>query len=173
MPTHSIFVANILNGKTDSFSYDDNNELIASFTAPQANILVVDDIITNLNVVKGLLSPYETQITLCKSGKMALNALRSNRFDVIFMDHRMPEMDGIETTHRIRALGDEDPYYKNVPIIALTADAVSGIKETFLENGLNDFLSKPIDTIKLNSVLEKWIPREKQHGSVIINRKGG
>jgi PAS domain S-box-containing protein len=173
MPAHSISIANILNGKTDKFSYDDKNELIVSFTAPQANILVVDDIITNLNVAKGLLSPYETQITLCKSGMMALNAIKSNRFDVIFMDHRMPEMDGMETTQRIRAMGDEDPYYKNVPIIALTADAVSGIKEMFLENGFNDFLSKPIDTIKLNSVLEKWIPKEKQHGSVITGSKEG
>jgi PAS domain S-box-containing protein len=173
MPAHSISIANILNGKTDKFSYDDNNELIVTFTAPQANILVVDDIITNLNVAKGLLSPYETQITLCKSGKMALNAIKTNRFDVIFMDHRMPEMDGIETTQHIRAMGDEDPYCKNVPIIALTADAVSGVKEMFLENGLNDFLSKPIDTIKLNSVLQKWIPKEKQHGSVIKNKKEG
>jgi PAS domain S-box-containing protein len=171
MPAHSISIANILNGKSDTFSYDDNNELIVSFTAPQANILVVDDIITNLNVAKGLLSPYETQITLCKSGMMALNAIKTNRYDVIFMDHRMPEMDGIETTQHIRAYGGEDPYYKDVPIIALTADAVSGVKEMFLENGLNDFLSKPIDTIKLNSVLEKWIPREKQHGSVISSRK--
>ncbi len=102
---------------------------------------------------------------------MALNAIKNNRFDVVFMDHRMPDMDGIETTQHIRAMGDEDPYYKNVPIIALTADAVSGIKEMFLENGLNDFISKPIDTIKLNSVLEKWIPREKQHGSVVNTRK--
>jgi CheY-like chemotaxis protein len=171
MPAHSISIANILNGKADTFSYDDNNELIVSFTAPQANILIVDDIITNLNVAKGLLSPYGTQITLCKSGMMALNAIKNNRFDVIFMDHRMPDMDGVETTHRIRAMGDEDPYYRDVPIIALTADAVSGIKEMFLKNGFNDFLSKPIDTIKLDSVLEKWIPREKQRGSVIINRK--
>jgi len=173
MPAHSISVANILNGKSDTFSYDDNNGLIVGFTAPEAKILVVDDIITNLNVAKGLLAPYETQITLCKSGMMALNAIKTNQYDVIFMDHRMPEMDGIETTQRIRAYGDEDPFYKDVPIIALTADAVSGVKEMFLENGLNDFLSKPIDTIKLNSVLEKWIPREKQHGSVINSRKEG
>jgi PAS domain S-box-containing protein len=171
MPAHAISIANILNGKSSKFTYDDNNELIVSFTAPQANILVVDDIITNLNVAKGLLSPYETEITLCKSGMMALNAIKNNRYDLIFMDHRMPEMDGIETTHRIRAMGDQDPYYKNVPIIALTADAVSGVKEMFLESGLNDFLSKPIDTIKLNSVMEKWIPREKQHGSVVNNMK--
>jgi CheY-like chemotaxis protein len=122
-------------------------------------------------VAKGLLSPYGTQITLCKSGMMALNAIKNNRFDVIFMDHRMPDMDGVETTLRIRAFGDEDPYYKNVPIIALTADAVSGIEKMFFENGFNDFLSKPIDTIKLDSILEKWIPKEKQHGSVIINKK--
>ncbi|MDR2922577.1 MAG: response regulator [Treponema sp.] len=170
MPTHSISVANILNGKSGKFSYNDNNDLIVRFTAPQASVLIVDDIITNLNVAKGLLSPYGTQITLCKSGMMALNAIKNNRFDVVFMDHRMPEMDGIETTQRIRAMGDDDPYYKNVPIIALTADAVSGIKEMFLENGFNDFLSKPIDTVKLNTVLGNWIPKEKQHGSLVNDK---
>jgi CheY-like chemotaxis protein len=74
----------------------------------------------------------------------------------------MPGMDGIETTLKIRSMGDEDPYYKEVPVVALTANAVLGTKEMFLENGFNDFLSKPIDTVKLNTVLEKWIPETKQ-----------
>jgi CheY-like chemotaxis protein len=78
------------------------------------------------------------------------------------MDHMMPEMDGIETVARIRALGDADPYYKNVPIIALTANAVSGTKEMFLANGFNDFISKPIEMAHLNSILEKWVPKEKR-----------
>jgi CheY-like chemotaxis protein len=81
------------------------------------------------------------------------------------MDHKMPGMDGIETTWHIRAMGEEDPYYKDVPIIALTANVVAGTREMFVENGFDDYLSKPIDTIKLNSVLEKWIPREKRKGS--------
>ena len=162
MPVHSLSIANILNGKSGNFSYSENNELIVRFSAPEASILVVDDIITNLKVAKGLLLPYKMQVDLCKSGLMGIAAIKSNRYDIVFMDHKMPEMDGIETTQRIRAMGNEDPYYRNVPIIALTANAVSGIKEMFLENGFNDFLSKPIDTIILNAILEKWIPREKQ-----------
>jgi HPt (histidine-containing phosphotransfer) domain-containing protein len=71
-------------------------------------------------------------------------------------------MDGVETTARIRSLGADEPYYKNLPIIALTANVVSGMKEVFLQSGFDDFLSKPIDTVKLNTLLEKWIPREKQ-----------
>ncbi|MCL2127182.1 MAG: transporter substrate-binding domain-containing protein [Treponema sp.] len=168
MPIHSISVADILNGQSGKFSYNENNELIVRFTAPDANILVVDDVITNLNVVKGLLMPYKIQVALCKSGKMALKAITNNRYDLVFMDHRMPEMDGVETTRHIRAMGAEDPYYNDVPVIALTADAVSGIKEMFFTNGFNDFLSKPIDTVRLDAVLERWIPKEKQHGSVNI-----
>jgi DNA-binding response OmpR family regulator len=76
------------------------------------------------------------------------------------MDHMMPEMDGIETTAVIRAL--EGEYFRNVPIIALTANAVVGMRETFIENGFNDFLSKPIDVSKLDEALNRWIPKEKR-----------
>jgi CheY-like chemotaxis protein len=81
------------------------------------------------------------------------------------MDHMMPVMDGIETVKHIRALAPRISYCKNVPIVAMTANAITGAKEMFMENGFNDFLSKPIDTIKLNAVLEIWIPREKQQKS--------
>jgi CheY-like chemotaxis protein len=168
MPVHSISIANILNGETDKFSYSENNENIVRFTAPDINILVVDDVITNLKVAKGLLAPYKMEVDLCKSGMMAIEAVKSNCYDMVFMDHRMPEMDGIEATERIRALdtdvpeGAEDGYFKKVPIIALTANAVSGTKEMFLQSGINDFLSKPLDTIKLNAVLERWIPKGKR-----------
>jgi len=81
----------------------------------------------------------------------------------------MPEMDGIEATQRIRALSDNDRYFKNVPIVALTANAVSGTKEMFLENGFSDFLSKPVDTVKLDSLLAKWIPIEKREKVVVEN----
>jgi len=74
----------------------------------------------------------------------------------------MPDMDGIETLQRIRELDGEDPYYKNLAIVALTADAVFGTREMLIEKGFNDFLTKPIDTLKLNAILERWIPREKQ-----------
>ena len=170
MPVHSISIANMLNGVSDSFNYVSSNESMEKFTAPDTRVLIVDDIITNLKVAEGLLLPYKMQVYVCKTGMMAIEMVKTIRFDAVFMDHMMPEMDGIETTMRIRALGDTDPYYKNVPIIALTANAVSGTEEMFYKNGFDDFLSKPIDTIQLNAVLERWIPKEKQISSTGINR---
>jgi CheY-like chemotaxis protein len=162
IPAYCIPIANILNGVFCNLSYDENKEGAGKFTAPEAKILIVDDIRTNLKVAQGLLLPYKMQVSLCKSGIQALEEIRSKDYDLVFMDHKMPGMDGIETTQRIRELGIDDPYYKNVPIVALTANAVLGTREMFLENSFDDFLSKPIDTVALNGLLEKWIPREKQ-----------
>jgi len=99
---------------------------------------------------------------MCKSGPMAIEAIKANRYDIVFMDHLMPGMDGVETTEHIRRLGVEDGYFADVPIVALTANAVHGMHEFFLENGFSDFMSKPVDVVRLNSILEKWIPKEKQ-----------
>jgi CheY-like chemotaxis protein len=122
--------------------------------------MVVDDIKTNLLVVKGLLRPFAMQIDLCLSGEEALAKVKEHDYDLIFMDHMMPEMDGIETTRRIRELDGER--FQRVPIIALTANAIAGMKEMFLENGMNDFLSKPIETGKMNAMLLKWIAEAKR-----------
>ena len=162
MPAHAISIANVFNGVSDSFSYNANEELTLRFTAPEAKVLIVDDIKTNLKVANGILIPYRMEVDLCGSGADAIEAVTSKRYDVIFMDHRMPVMDGVEATERIRNLGDEDPYFRKVPIIALTADAISGMREMFLQSGFDDYLSKPIDTVKLNTILEKWIPKDKQ-----------
>ncbi|MDR1812866.1 MAG: response regulator [Candidatus Fibromonas sp.] len=160
MPVHSISVANILNGISDTFSYSASGYRFSNtFRAPKARVLIVDDISTNLQVAEGLLLPYEMQVDLCLGGAEAIDAVEENNYDLVFMDHMMPEIDGVEATKRIRELGER---YKNLPIVALTANAVSGVKEMFLANGFNDFLSKPIDTIKLNSILGKWLPKEKQ-----------
>jgi len=162
MPVHSLSVANVLNETQEGFSYHGNTEFAAGFTAPEANILVVDDILTNLKVVEGLLSPYKMQISLCKSGERALEVVKSNRYDLVFMDHMMPGMDGVETTLHIRKLGATDSYFSELPIVALTANAVTGMREFFLNNNFSDFMSKPVDMIKLNAILEKWIPKEKR-----------
>ena len=162
MPVYSLSVASVLNGGQENYSYSGNTRFEGSFTAPEANILVVDDGLTNLKVVKGLLSPYGVQVSMCKNGEMALEAVKANRYDMIFMDHLMPGMDGVETTERIRAFDAEDGYFAEIPIVALTANAVIGMREFFLANGFSDFMSKPVDVVKLNSVLEKWIPKEKQ-----------
>ena len=156
MPAYSLTVANVLNHAKFAESCS-NGRSAARFTAPDARALVVDDNRTNLRVAQGLLAPYLIKVDTCEKGEDALALANSTRYDLIFMDHMMPVMDGIETTERLRAMNNPD-----VPIIALTANAVSGMHEMFLEKGMDDFLSKPIDPLKLDMILYKWIPRHKQ-----------
>ncbi|MCL2025862.1 MAG: transporter substrate-binding domain-containing protein, partial [Leptospirales bacterium] len=160
MPAHSISIADILNGVSDSFSYSESNELIIKFAAPEAKILIVDDIDTNLKVAEGLLLPYKMQIELCSNGLQAFEAVKRENYDIVFMDHMMPELDGIEATVAIRSL--EGERFKTLPIIALTANVVSGMRETFMEKGLDDMLAKPIDVLKLDEILNRWVPKEKK-----------
>ncbi|MCL2880677.1 MAG: ATP-binding protein, partial [Treponema sp.] len=161
-PVFSVPVANFLNGVSSLIGSSSGAGAIMKFIMPDAKILVVDDINSNLKVAAGLLLPYRAEVKLCKSGMESIEVIKSARFDVVFMDHMMPDMDGIEALSLIREMGREDPYYKNVAVVALTADAVLGTREMLLEKGFNDFLSKPIDMLKLNAILERWIPKEKQ-----------
>jgi CheY-like chemotaxis protein len=112
----------------------------------------------NLKVAIGLMKPYQLKITTASSGMEAIQMLKKQRFDLIFMDHMMPEMDGIETVRRIREM--EQEYYKTVPIVALTANAVSGAREMFLNEGFQDFLAKPIDIAMLERILKLWLPKD-------------
>jgi len=159
MPVHAVSIANLLNGAVDT-GYKENVIDDIRFIAPAARVLVVDDLVTNLRVAEGLLLPYRMKIDVCQSGEDSIRLVQNNRYDIVFMDHMMPEMDGVEATLKIREL--EGDYYKNLPIIALTANAVSGVKEMFLKNGFNDFLAKPIELIKLYAILEAWLPAEKR-----------
>lgn len=160
MPVHAVSIANLLNG-ADDMGYKEIMRGGASFIAPEARALVVDDLITNLRVTEGLLLPYKMQVDLCQRGEDSIEMVKHNQYDIVFMDHMMPEMDGLEATDAIRRLEGKE-YYKTVPIIALTANAVSGVREMFLNNGFNDFLAKPIELSKLNGMLETWIPQEKR-----------
>ena len=133
---------------------------------PYARVLVVDDNATNLDIARGLMSPYKMNIDCVESGQKAVDAVRdgNNRYHAIFMDHMMPGMDGIEAAREIRAIGTE--YAKNIPIIAMTANATIGIEEMFLNEGFQAFLSKPIDFSMLDMVLRRWVrdkAQEKQH----------
>jgi signal transduction histidine kinase/CheY-like chemotaxis protein len=130
------------------------------FTAPAARVLIVDDISINLKVAEGLISPYEAKVDTALSGANAIELVKQHEYDIIFMDHMMPEMDGVEAAALIRALAGD--YYRKVPIIALTANAVSGMKEMFLEKGFNDYISKPIEIAKLDDAMVRWIPVEKR-----------
>ena len=138
----------------------DSKITVSMFKSPDARVLVVDDVVINRTVAKGLLAIYEVQVHTCESGEDAVETVKAKEFDLVFMDHMMPGMDGIEATAAIRGL--EGERFQKLPIVALTANAISGVNEMFLKNGFNDYLSKPIDTQKLNAILEKWIPKEKQ-----------
>ncbi|MBR5765419.1 MAG: response regulator, partial [Lachnospiraceae bacterium] len=119
------------------------------------SVLIVDDNMVNLQVARGLMLPYGMKIDLAENGRMAIEMVRENDYDLIFMDHMMPELDGVDTTKLIRCM--EGDKYKNVPIVALTADVVAGTREMLLEEGMQDFLSKPINENDLRNILRKWI----------------
>ena len=129
-----------------------------SFIAPEANVLIVDDNPVNLTVASGLLEPLEMNVTTAISAAEAIDLIHKTKFDIIFMDHMMPEVDGIEATRIIRRLV---PSYNDVPIIALTANAVGGAREMFIKEGMNDFVAKPIDLKDIVSKIRKWLPKEK------------
>jgi signal transduction histidine kinase/CheY-like chemotaxis protein/HPt (histidine-containing phosphotransfer) domain-containing protein len=161
MPVFCLNAANVLNGvKNEDMPSVRKRRL--SFKAPDAKVLIVDDISTNLRVSKELMSLYDLEVHTCLSGPEAISLARMNRYDIIFMDHMMPGMDGVEATSAIRAIDPDNEYYKTLPVIALTANAVSGQREMFLRSGMNDFLAKPIDLQRLDSILQKWLPKDKQ-----------
>ena len=157
MPIHCLQIANILNATPDS---DRNSDSYATnIIAPLAQVLVVDDNEVNLKVAAGLLNIYQIHADTATGGRRAVQMVREKDYDLIFMDHMMPEMDGIDTTVAIRKLGEK---YKQLPIVALTANAVGSVREVFKAEGLDDFLAKPIEVSKLNAILQKWIPKDKQ-----------
>ena len=137
------------------------NAQISQEFMPYGRVLVVDDVETNLYVARGLMAPYGISIDTALSGFEAVDKIRDGAvFDIIFMDHMMPRMDGIEATKIIRSLGYSDP------IVALTANALAGQAEMFVSNGFDDFISKPIDIRQLNTVLNRMI-RDKQTQEVL------
>ena len=129
------------------------------FTAPDAEVLVVDDTPTNLTVFEGLLKRTKVKISKADSGAKCLEMTKIKKYDIIFLDHRMPVMDGIETLKRLKS----DPENKNLntTIISLTANAVSGAREQYMEAGFDDYLTKPIISEKLESMMLEYLPKDK------------
>jgi len=125
-------------------------------------ILIVDDVDINLFVAKEMLLPYGLEIDLAASGAEAIEKVKSGNYDLIFMDHIMPLMTGIQTTFQIRKWEELESVAgnprKRITIVALTANAISGVKEMFIDNGFDDFISKPIDLHQLDEILKKWMP---------------
>ncbi len=136
-------------------------EDVMNFTAPEAQILIVDDNEINLKVATGLLEPLRMKIDTADSGKKALEMIQSKKYHIVFMDHMMPVMDGVETTRRIRELRDE--YAKALPIIALTAAAAGEARAAFQQAGMDDFVAKPIETREICSKIREYLPRELVH----------
>lgn len=129
--------------------------------APDAKVLVVDDNAVNLKVSQGLIRTFGITVDTCKSGRECLEILKDTKdYDIIFIDHMMPELDGIDTLNMIRS--DPSEYMKKVPLIALTANVVSGVREMFISEGFDDYVPKPIDMVWLNAILRKYLPKEKQ-----------
>jgi signal transduction histidine kinase/CheY-like chemotaxis protein len=165
MPAYAVPIANMLNGRETGRRLE---KTAVRFTAPRAKALIVDDIATNLKVAEGLLAPYRMELHTCTSGREAVDLVKQHEYDIVFMDHMMPGMDGIEAAALIREWeksgAGTGTSRRGVPIVALTANAISGMKEMFLSKGFNDYLSKPIEIAKLAEILALWIPKEKREG---------
>ena len=153
-PFYCLPVVNILNARTT-----EAEELLKekNLVCPGVRVLVVDDEPMNLMVAEGIFKGYEMEVETAESGKEALERCKNEDFDLIFLDHMMPEMDGVETIHRLRRLSDE--LDKEFTVIAFTANAVSGAREMFLGEGFDEFISKPIETLELDRLLKKVLPK--------------
>ncbi len=136
----------------ENYNYD------TRFCAPEAKVLVVDDNAVNRKVFRNLLKETQIQVTDAEGGEECLELVQTNHFDLIFLDHMMPKMDGVETLHYIKELSNFP--CQDTPIVVLTANAVSGAKEKYLLEGFDDFLSKPIVPEKLENMIKRMLPQE-------------
>ena len=157
-PLYAWNLAMIFRGESLHSLSISGDDMDLDFVAPDANILIVDDNAINLTVAEGLLKPLQMKIDTALSGKEAIEKISEKQYDMIFMDHMMPELDGVETTHIIRRM---HPEYDMVPIIALTANVVEETRFMFLSEGMNDFVAKPIELRMIISVIKRWLPSEK------------
>ena len=157
-PFYILSIVSVLNGIESGMKAEQLGNA-EKFTTRDVHVLVVDDNQMNLRVAEGLLGNYNIRVSTANSGREALEKITEANYDFVFMDHMMPEMDGVETMHRIRQ--KVGTYYKHVPIIALTANAVAGTREQLLAEGFNDFLEKPIERSVLERVLKRNLDEEK------------
>lgn len=132
---------------------------IMNFTAPNAKILLVDDNEINRKVALGLLEPLQMQIDTAINGKNAIDMIEQKEYDLVFMDHMMPVMDGIDATKRLRE--KEGDYYQKLPVIALTANAMKEAQKLFQEAGMNGFVAKPIVMKQICQAIRQWLPEDR------------
>ena len=132
-----------------------------SFIAPSARILAVDDTAINLTVIEGLLKKTQVKIDTALSGKEALRKVKNNVYDLIFLDFRMPEMDGIETLEAMKAMSETENLNLKTPVICLTANAIVGARDTYIKAGFDDYLTKPVDYERLEKMMINYLPEDK------------
>ena len=157
-PLYSLNLAMIFNEESVSDNYSNVTDEDYEFIAPDANILIVDDNPVNLTVAQGLLKPLQIKIETAQSGKEAIRKVSQRMYDLIFMDHQMPDLDGIKTTHIIRRFHEE---YASVPIIAFSAQTSTETEMMFLSEGMNDCVAKPFELRMMILTLKRWLPKEK------------
>lgn len=132
-----------------------------TFRAPEARLLVVDDTVMNLTVIENLLKKTRILIDTAESGFEMLDMIQKEHYDLIFLDHRMPKMDGIETLQKMREMDASVNQNKDTPVIVLTANAVSGAREEYLRNGFDDYMTKPIQSAQLEQLIIRYLPEDK------------
>jgi len=159
VPFTSILAAKLLGADVDNRYKTGSDEEETTLQLRDTRFLVVDDIDINLIIASETLSQYSGVVDVANSGAKAIEMIKQNDYDMVFMDHMMPEMDGVDVTRIIRALPDEK--FKKLPIVALTANVVGDVRDMFIENGMNEFLAKPLEHKEIESVLRTWLPKEK------------
>ncbi len=155
-PIHALNIAALLKNETNTYVREITRK--GGFECPNATIMVVDDNYTNLNVASAIISKYNANVLTALSGKDCLRLLKDHDVDLIFLDYMMPEMNGIDTLEHIRKMPGSK--YVAMPVIALTANVVSGAREMFLEAGFDDFVAKPISIDKMEKVIRKYLRKE-------------
>jgi len=150
-PFYAVTLANAFEGKQSAIWQSGT----ISFICPGFKLLIVDDLEINLKIAKGLFALYRMKITTCNDARQAIELIKEDDYNLVLLDHLMPGMDGVEAVKTIRSLGGQK--YKDLPIVAMTANAASGIREKLLEDGFSDFLPKPIEVDRLAGFVEKWV----------------
>jgi CheY-like chemotaxis protein len=157
-PLTCLLLTRLLGGKYEQAEiYIDSEE--SAMQLQDTRVLVVDDIEINLMIAGEMLLAYGALVDTADSGEKSLEMIKENDYDIVFMDHMMPEMDGVDVTKIVRALPEEK--YQKLPIVALTANVVGDVRDMFIKSGMSDFLSKPMENVEMERVLREWLPQEK------------
>lgn len=167
IPLFPLQLRSYLTGRKQSIKRNTAWNSLIIYPMPEKNILIVDDNSMNLQVAVGIMKPYKMNIDLAESGRRAIEMAALKKYDLIFMDHMMPEIDGEMAMNEIRKLHQ---YYKSTPIIALTANAAAGARKMFINMGFDDFIPKPLETVPLHELLYKWLKPENTDESVELTR---